>query len=227
MTLKPTIAVVEDEEALLTLLQYNLEAEGYQVRPLQNGEEAEYDLSLNVPDLVILDWMLPGLSGFELCRRLRNKTATKNLPIIMLTARGEEGERVRGLDVGADDFMIKPFSMPELLARIKALLRRANPDILANCLSVGDLILDREKHLVFINKQEIKLGPIEFKLLEFFMRKPQRVYSRAQLLDNVWGNDNYIDERTVDVHIRRLRLAINHGDNHFIRTIRGAGYAFH
>ncbi|MHC5307951.1 phosphate regulon transcriptional regulator PhoB [Bartonella sp. LJL80] len=226
MTHKPTITVVEDEEALITLLRYNLEAEGYFVRTISDGEEAEYELEDNIPDLLVLDWMLPGLSGIELCRRLRNRPATKQLPIIMLTARGEEDERIRGLNVGADDFIVKPFSMPELIARIKALLRRANPDVLADSLQAGGLILDRHKHKVFRGDDELRLGPTEFKLLEFFMRAPGRVFSRAQLLDNVWGSDNFVDDRTVDVHIRRLRLAINEGEIDLIRTVRGAGYAF-
>ncbi|EJF90259.1 phosphate regulon transcriptional regulator PhoB [Bartonella tamiae] len=226
MSHKPTITVVEDEEALITLLRYNLENEGYFVRTIGDGEDADYELKENIPDLLILDWMLPGLSGIELCRRLRTRPATKKLPIIMLTARGEEDERIRGLNVGADDFIVKPFSMPELLARIHALLRRANPDLLADSLQADGLILDRHKHKVFRGDEELHLGPTEFKLLEFFMRAPGRVFSRAQLLDNVWGSDNFVDDRTVDVHIRRLRLAINHGDVDLIRTVRGAGYAF-
>ena len=174
----------------------------------------------------MLDWMLPGVSGIELCRRIRQNPDMSRLPIIMLTARGEEGDRVRGLSTGADDYMVKPFSTPEFVARVRALLRRAKPEILANVLAVSDVTLDRETHRVFRSDQEIKLGPTEFRLLEFFLQHPGRVFSRGQLLDRVWGESIYIDERTVDVHIGRLRKAINvKGSSDVIRTIRGAGYA--
>lgn len=220
------IMVVEDEEPLGVLLRYNLEAEGYQVEVITRGDEAEIRLQENVPDLLVLDWMVPAISGIELCRRLRMRTETQRLPIIMLTARGEESDRVRGLATGADDYLVKPFSTPEFLARIKALLRRAKPEVLSSVLKVGDIVLDRESHRVYRKKSELKLGPTEFRLLEYMMRHPGRVFSRTQLLDNVWGETNYIDERTVDVHVGRLRKAVNSNRMpDVIRTIRGAGYA--
>ncbi|MGN6469890.1 MAG: phosphate regulon transcriptional regulator PhoB [Rhizobiaceae bacterium] len=222
----PRIMVVEDEEPLCVLLRYNLEAEGYQVETVTRGDEAELRLQENVPDLLVLDWMLPGISGIELCRRLRIRPETERLPVIMLTARGEESDRVRGLSTGADDYLVKPFSMPEFMARVRALLRRAKPETLANVLKVGDIVLDRETHRVYRGKTEIRLGPTEFRLLEFLMRSPGRVFSRGQLLDNVWGETIYIDERTVDVHVGRLRKAVNNGRMpDVIRTIRGAGYS--
>ncbi|WOC15985.1 phosphate regulon transcriptional regulator PhoB [Pseudochrobactrum sp. MP213Fo] len=227
MSHTPRIAVVEDEEAISELLRYNLEAEGYQVDTILRGDEAEIHLRDNVPDLLVLDWMLPGVSGIELCRRLRQRAETERLPIIMLTARGEESERVRGLAVGADDYVVKPFSTPELLARIKAMLRRANPSVLSHVLKVGEIVLDRQQHRVYRKEREIKLGPTEFRLLEYFMMAPGRVFSRTQLLDGIWGRDIYVDDRTVDVHIGRLRKAINTGrETDPIRTVRGAGYAF-
>ncbi|ACU49101.1 phosphate regulon transcriptional regulator PhoB [Brucella microti] len=227
MSQVPRIAVVEDEEALSVLLRYNLEGEGYQVDTMLRGDEAEIALRESVPDLLILDWMLPGVSGIELCRRLRQRPETERLPIIMLTARGEESERVRGLSVGADDYVVKPFSTPELLARVKAMLRRANPSILSHVLKVGDLLLDRQQHRVYRKEKEVHLGPTEFRLLEYFMMSPGRVFSRSQLLDGVWGPDIYVDDRTVDVHVGRLRKAINVGRAADpIRTVRGAGYSF-
>ncbi|GGD29911.1 phosphate regulon transcriptional regulator PhoB [Aureimonas glaciei] len=220
------IAVVEDEEALSVLLRYNLEAEGYIVDTIMRGDEADIRLKEIVPDLLILDWMLPGLSGVELCRRLRTRPETERLPIIMLTARGEESERVRGLSVGADDYVVKPFSTPELMARVRAMLRRVRPEKISTLLNAGDIDLDRETHRVRRLGREVKLGPTEFKLLEFFMQSPGRVFSREQLLDGVWGRDIYVDERTVDVHVGRLRKAINRGRQRDpIRTVRGAGYA--
>lgn len=222
----PKIMVVEDEEPLGVLLRYNLESEGYQVEVVPRGDEAEIRLQENVPDLLVLDWMLPAVSGIELCRRLRMRPETERLPIIMLTARGEESDRVRGLSTGADDYLVKPFSTPEFMARVKALLRRAKPEVLSSVLKVGDIMLDREAHRVYRGKSEIKLGPTEFRLLEFMMRHPGRVFSRGQLLDNVWGETIYIDERTVDVHVGRLRKAVNVGRQaDVIRTIRGSGYA--
>jgi two-component system phosphate regulon response regulator PhoB len=223
----PHIMVVEDEESLGVLLRYNLESEGYQVETIQRGDEAEIRLRENVPDLLVLDWMVPAVSGIELCRRLRMRPETERLPIIMLTARGEESDRVRGLSTGADDYLVKPFSTPEFMARVKALLRRAKPEVLSSVLKVGDIVLDRETHRVYRSKAEIKLGPTEFRLLEFMMRSPGRVFSRGQLLDNVWGETIYVDERTVDVHVGRLRKAVNsgHANDDVIRTIRGAGYA--
>jgi two-component system phosphate regulon response regulator PhoB len=222
----PKIMVVEDEEPLGVLLRYNLEAEGYQVEIVARGDEAELRLQENVPDLLVLDWMVPAISGIELCRRLRMRPETERLPIIMLTARGEESDRVRGLSTGADDYLVKPFSTPEFMARVRALLRRAKPEVLSSVLKVGDIVLDRESHRVYRKKNEIRLGPTEFRLLEFLMQHPGRVYSRGQLLDNVWGDTNYIDERTVDVHVGRLRKAVNTGRQiDVIRTIRGSGYA--
>jgi two-component system phosphate regulon response regulator PhoB len=221
------VMVVEDEEPLCVLLKYNLEAEGYQVEIITRGDEAEIRLQESVPDLLVLDWMVPGISGIELCRRLRMRPETERLPIIMLTARGEESDRVRGLSTGADDYLVKPFSTPEFVARVRALLRRAKPEVLSSVLKVGDIVLDREAHRVYRRKAEIKLGPTEFRLLEFLMQHPGRVFSRGQLLDNVWGETIYIDERTVDVHVGRLRKAVNNGRMpDVIRTIRGSGYAF-
>ncbi len=222
----PRVAVVEDEEAISELLRYNLEAEGFEVEAILRGDEAETRLKERVPDLLILDWMLPGVSGIELCRRLRQRSETERLPIIMLTARGEENERVRGLSTGADDYVVKPFSTPELMARVKAMLRRAKPEVLASVLRCGELELDRDTHRVHRKGREIRLGPTEFKLLEFLMSSPSRVFSRSQLLDGVWGHDIYVDERTVDVHIGRLRKAVNlTGMSDVIRTVRGAGYS--
>ena len=222
----PRILIVEDEEALTLLLRYNLEAAGYDVDTVARGDEADVRFKERPPDLVILDWMLPGLSGIELCRRLRARPDTRQLPVIMLTARGEESERVRGLSTGADDYIVKPFSVPELLARVSALLRRSSPERIADILSFGELQLDREKKRVSRNGHAIDLGPTEFRLLEFLMERPGRVFSREQLLDGVWGRDVYIDERTVDVHVGRLRKALNRGhDNDPIRTVRGSGYA--
>ncbi|WP_102961140.1 phosphate regulon transcriptional regulator PhoB [Mangrovicella endophytica] len=220
------IAVVEDEEALSVLLRYNLEAAGYEVDVIARGDEADLRLKETLPDLLILDWMLPGLSGVELCRRLRTRPEAERLPIIMLTARGEESERIRGLSVGADDYVVKPFSTPELLARVKAMLRRSNPQKISTTLTAGDIELDRETHRVRRSGREIKLGPTEFKLMEFFMQAPGRVFSREQLLDSVWGRDIYVDERTVDVHVGRLRKALIRGrEVDPIRTVRGSGYA--
>ena len=222
----PKIAVVEDEEAISEVLRYNLEAEGYAVEVIARGDEAEVRLREQVPDLLILDWMLPGVSGIELCRRLRLRPETERLPIIMLTARGEESERVRGLSTGADDYVVKPFSTPELMARVKAMLRRARPEVLASLLRCGEIELDRESHRVHRKGREVRLGPTEFKLLEFLMSSPGRVFSRSQLLDGVWGHDIYVDERTVDVHVGRLRKAINLTSmKDVIRTVRGAGYS--
>jgi two-component system phosphate regulon response regulator PhoB len=220
------ILIVEDEEPLTLLLRYNLEAEGYEVETVARGDDAATRLKESPPDLVVLDWMLPGLSGIELCRSLRARPETRQLPIIMLTARGEESEKVRGLATGADDYIVKPFSVPELLARVRALLRRANPGRVASVLLIGDIELDREKKRVTRGGQAIELGPTEYKLLEFLMERPGRVFSRAQLLDGVWGSDIYIDERTVDVHVGRLRRALNRGRaDDPIRTVRGSGYA--
>jgi two-component system phosphate regulon response regulator PhoB len=221
------IFIVEDEEPLTLLLRYNFEAEGYAVEICGRGDEADLRLKESVPDIAVVDWMLPGLSGIELVRRLRARPDTQQLPIIMLTARGEEAERVRGLATGADDYIVKPFSVPELLARVRALLRRAKPERVSAILNAGDIELDREKKRVSRSGREISLGPTEFRLLEFLLENPGRVFSREQLLNGVWGRDVYIDERTVDVHVGRLRKALNRGrllDP--IRTVRGTGYAF-
>jgi two-component system phosphate regulon response regulator PhoB len=220
------ILIVEDEEPLALLLRYNLEAEGYDVETVSRGDDADIRLREAPPDLVVLDWMLPGLSGIELCRKWRARPESKALPIIMLTARGEESERLRGLATGADDYIVKPFSVPELIARVRALLRRASPERVANVLVHGDVKLDRDKKRVSRASREIDLGPTEYRLLEFLMERPGRVFSRAQLLDGVWGSEIYIDERTVDVHVGRLRKALNRDrEADPIRTVRGTGYA--
>jgi two-component system phosphate regulon response regulator PhoB len=222
-----TLLIVEDEADLSELMRYNLEAEGFRVISAESGDEAVERIRDGVPDLILLDWMLPGLSGIELTRRWRSRDETARTPIIMITARGEEEERVRGLANGADDYVVKPFSMPELVARIQALLRRSSPQLLANVLRAGDLEIDRQSHRVRRAGRDLHLGPTEYRLLEYLMRHPGRVYSREQLLDGVWGNDVYVDERTVDVHVGRLRKAINRGrEADPIRTVRGAGYAF-
>ena len=223
----PRILVGEDEAALSLLLTYNLESEGSVVARAERGDDAEVMLAESVPDLVILDWMLPGVSGFEICRRLRAREATRDLPVIMLTARGEEAERVRGLSIGADDYVVKPFSVPELMARVRSLLRRARPERIAGRLQAGELMLDRTARRVRRGERDIHLGPTEFRLLEHLMEKPGRVFSRAQLLDSVWGDSAEIDERTVDVHVGRLRKAIVRGrERDPLRTVRGAGYSF-
>jgi two-component system phosphate regulon response regulator PhoB len=223
----PRVLIVEDEQALGILLTYNLESEGYLVDRVERGDDAEIRIAETTYDLVILDWMLPGVSGLEVCRRLRARVETRGLPIIMLTARGEEAERVRGLSVGADDYVVKPFSVPELMARVRSLLRRAKPERIADRLKAGEIDLDRQTKRVRRSGREIHLGPTEFRLLEFLLEKPGRVFSRAQLLDFVWGTVAEIDERTVDVHIGRLRKALVRGrERDPIRTVRGAGYAF-
>jgi two-component system, OmpR family, phosphate regulon response regulator PhoB len=220
------ILVVEDEAALAILLQYNLKAAGFEVECVPRGDEADIRLRETLPDLLILDWMLPGLSGIELCRRLRARPESAALPIIMLTARGDEAEKVRGLSTGADDYIVKPFSVPELMARVQALLRRAKPERVASRLTFADLELERETRRVRRAGQELHLGPTEYRLLEFLMSNPGRVFTRAHLLDAVWGQDVYVDERTVDVHIGRLRKSIvKKGQADPIRTVRGSGYA--
>lgn len=222
-----SILVIEDEEALQILLTYNLEAEGYRVRQTAHGEDVAFMIGEERPDLIILDWMLPGISGIEVCRLLRARPETRDIPIIMLTARSEEAERVRGLATGADDYMVKPFSVPELLARIRTILRRANPEAVADQLKAGDLVLDRRNRRVSRGGRDIGLSPTEFRLLEQLMQNPGRVHTRAQLLDSVWGRDVYVDERTVDVHVGRLRRSLCRGrEADPIRTVRGTGYAF-
>ena len=223
--LAPSILVVEDEAALATLLRYNLEKEGFDIEVCADGEEALIRVHERQPDLVILDWLLPTLSGIEICRRLRQRAETRNLPILMLTARAEETDRIRGLDTGADDYVVKPFSMNELSARVRAVLRRIRPGLAEDHLSCGDITIDRTAHRVRRGTQEIHLGPTEFRLLDHFMRFPGRVFSREQLLDAVWGSDVYVETRTVDVHIGRLRRALGAEGDDPIRTVRSAGYA--
>lgn len=221
------ILIVEDEDALVTLLTYNLQAAGYDVVTAKTSDDAMFILKDTTPDLVVLDWMLPGASGIEICRQIRSSPATRNLAVIMLTARGEEADRLRGLATGADDYMVKPFSIAELLARIKALLRRSAPEKTADVLQKGGITIDRQAHRVTRGAREISLGPTEYRLLEFFMQRAGRVLSRAQLLDNVWGHTAEVDERTVDVHVGRLRKSIVRGSEPDpIRTVRGAGYVF-
>jgi two-component system phosphate regulon response regulator PhoB len=218
--------VVEDEDALATLLHYNLDKEGYRVGVAGDGEEALIMANERAPDLVILDWMLPKVSGIEVCRRLRGRAETRNVPIIMLTARGEETDRIRGLDTGADDYVVKPFSMVELTARVRAVLRRIRPGLADDRITVGDIVIDRVAHRVKRGGKEIHLGPTEFRLLDYLMQHPGRVFSREQLLDAVWGSDVYVEARTVDVHIGRLRKALNGtADGDPIRTVRSAGYS--
>ncbi|OLF81449.1 two-component system response regulator [Maricaulis sp. W15] len=225
--MKPQVLVVEDEDALATLLQYNLEKEGYTVAVAADGEDALMQAEETTPDLVLVDWMLPKVSGIEVCRRLRGRQETANVPIIMLTARGEETDRVRGLDTGADDYVVKPFSMTELFARIRAVLRRIRPGLAEDVIEAGDITMDRVAHRVRRADREIHLGPTEFRLLDYLMQHPGRVFSREQLLDAVWGSDVYVEARTVDVHVGRLRKALNNKDERDpIRTVRSAGYAF-
>jgi two-component system phosphate regulon response regulator PhoB len=226
MQMTPYVLVVEDEDSLATLLQYNLQKEGYDVELAGDGEEALLLVDERLPDLIVLDWMLPKVSGIEVCRRLRQRNETRNVPIIMLTARGEETDRVRGLDTGADDYVVKPFSMTELTARLRAVLRRIRPGLAEDRVRRGDLLIDRVAHRVKRAGQEIHLGPTEFRLLDYLMQHPGRVFSREQLLDAVWGSDVYVEARTVDVHIGRLRkaLGVSEADDP-IRTVRSAGYS--
>lgn len=222
-----SILIVEDEEPIQILLTYNLQAEGFRVRATANGEDVAHLVNEERPDLILLDWMLPGISGIEVCRLMRSRPETRDIPVIMLTARGEENERVRGLATGADDYIVKPFSVPELLARIKTILRRVNPDAIAERLKAGDIALDRRTRRVTRATRDIILSPTEFRLLEYLMQSPGRVYSRSQLLDAVWGRDIYVDERTVDVHVGRLRKCLKRGrEIDPIRTVRGMGYSF-
>ena len=223
---QPTVMVVEDEPAQQEILGYNLEAEGFRVVRALNGEEALLVLAEEKPDIVVLDWMLPNLSGIEVCRQIKMRPETRATPVIMLSARSEEIDRVRGLETGADDYVVKPYSLPELMARVKAQLRRTRPAAAGLRVEYDDIVLDAETHRVTRGGAELKLGPTEFRLLATFLEKPGRVWSREQLLDRVWGRDIYVDTRTVDVHIGRLRKALRtHGHNDPIRTVRGAGYA--
>ena len=222
-----SLLIVEDEEPLQVLLSYNFQAEGFRVRSTTRGDEVDVLLKEELPDLIILDWMLPGLSGIEVCRRLRAREETRQIPVIMLTARGEESERVRGLATGADDYVVKPFSVPELIARVNSILRRINPDSVAEHLAAGDIELDRRTRRVLRGNRDVDLSPTEYRLLEHLMQNPGRVYSREQLLNAVWGHDIYVDERTVDVHVGRLRKLLNRGRRSDpIRTVRGVGYSF-
>src|SRR5713101_7027630 len=224
--MKPLVLIVEDEAPLVTLLRYNLEREGFVVDAAADGEEALLRIAERKPDAVLLDWMLPLVSGLEVCRQIRRAPATRSLPVIMLTARGTEAERIRGLDSGADDYVAKPFSPSELVARLRAVMRRAQPDAAADVLRYADVAMDLTAHRVARAGKPVHLGPTEFRLLRHFLQHPGRVFSREQLLDAVWGKDVYVEARTVDVHIRRLRIALN-GDQHtdLIRTVRAAGYA--
>jgi two-component system phosphate regulon response regulator PhoB len=225
-TSRPTVLVVEDEPALLALLRYNLESEGYRVLEAKNGEEGLTLIRETKPDLVLLDWMLPFLSGIEVCRQMRRLPDLKSIAVIMLTAKSEEADKLRGLEVGADDYVVKPFSPSELMARVKAVLRRAKPQLSTETLSYKDLSMDLATHRVKRMEKDVHLGPTEFRLLRFLMENQGRVFSREQLLDHVWGRDIYVEPRTVDVHIRRLRKAINiEGALDLIRTVRAAGYS--
>lgn len=223
---KPLILIVEDETDIVTLLRYNLEKEGFRTIAASDGEEALLLAGEQTPNLMLLDWMLPLMSGLEVCRQLRRNPKTRDIPVIMLTARGEEADRVRGLNSGADDYITKPFSPTEMVARIRAVLRRATPGLSDETLEFSDVVMDLAAHRVRRAGRDVHLGPTEFRLLRHFMQHPGRVFSREQLLDVVWGHDVYVEPRTVDVHIRRLRKALNDdADSDLIRTVRSAGYA--
>ena len=222
-----TILIIEDEPAIREMVCFALERAGFNCLQANDAEEGHASIADRAPDLILLDWMLPGMSGVDLARRLKREELTRNIPVIMLTAKGEEADRIRGLDVGADDYVVKPFSPRELVARINAVLRRTAPDTPEPVLEVDGLVLDSASHWVSANGQRLEMGPTEFRLLHFFMTHPDRVYSREQLLDRVWGRNVYVEERTVDVHIRRLRKAIEpRGHDKLIQTVRGAGYRF-
>jgi two-component system, OmpR family, phosphate regulon response regulator PhoB len=224
--MRPYVLIVEDDAPIVEMLRYNLQAADLEVGVAEDGDEALVSVSERVPDLVLLDWMLPGTSGLEVCRQLRRRRETRSMPVIMLTARGEEADRVRGLDSGADDYVVKPFSPSELVARVRAVLRRTRPSTDAEQLVFADVIMDLVAHRVQRDAQSLHLGPTEFRLLRHLMEHPGRVYTREQLLDAVWGHNVYVESRTVDVHIRRLRKALNiPGKPDLIRTVRSAGYA--
>ncbi|MES2434709.1 MAG: phosphate regulon transcriptional regulator PhoB [Pseudomonadota bacterium] len=226
MAPRPSVLLVEDEPAQRAVLSYNLEAEGFEVRTADNGEDALALIGEEAPDLILLDWMMPHVSGIEVCRRLKARPETRGIPIIMLSARSEEVDKVRGLETGADDYVIKPYSVVELMARLRAQLRRVRPATAGLLLEWGDIRLDTETHRVYRADKVLKLGPTEFRLLATFMEKPGRVFSRESLLDRVWGRDIYVDTRTVDVHIGRLRKSLcTFGGDDPLRTVRGAGYA--
>jgi len=223
---RPHVLVVEDEPPIVELLRYNLEKSGYAVSVAADGEEALLQVAENRPDVILLDWMLPKKSGIEVCRQLRARQDTQTLPIILLTARGEEADRIHGLDTGADDYIVKPFSLKELEARLKAVLRRSHPALVEETLDYRGIVIDLTRHRVSRDGRPVHLGPKEYRLLRTFMERPTRVLTRAQLLDAVWGNEIYVEERTVDVHIRRLRMALNgEGEPDAIRTVRSGGYA--
>lgn len=225
-TSQPHVLIIEDEPAQREVLTYNIEAEGCRVSKAVDGEEGLLLVEEDTPDVIVLDWMMPNLSGIEVCRRLKMKPETRQIPIIMLSAKSEELDRVRGLETGADDYVVKPYSVSELMARIRGQLRRVRPSTVGQVLSYDDIVLDAETHRVQRGDADIKLGPTEFRLLSTFIEKPGRVWSREQLLDRVWGRDVYVDTRTVDVHVGRLRKALSkNGGNDPIRTVRGAGYA--
>jgi two-component system, OmpR family, phosphate regulon response regulator PhoB len=222
----PLVLIVEDEAPLVTMLRYNLEREGFAVDAAGDGEEALLRIAERRPDAVLLDWMLPLVSGLEVCRQIRRAPATRSLPVIMLTARGAEGDRIRGLDSGADDYVVKPFSPSELVARLRAVMRRAQPSTAQDVMQFADVEVDTAAHRVSRAGKPVHLGPTEFRLLRYLMLHPGRVFSREQLLDAVWGHDVYVEARTVDVHIRRLRKALNvNGAADVVRTVRSAGYA--
>jgi len=224
--MRPRILIVEDEDAQAEVLRYNFNREGFEVVVAFDGEEAMLAVEEQQPDLIVLDWMLPGVSGLAVCQRLRARNETRTLPIILLTARGEEGDRVRGLDSGADDYVVKPFSPAELIARVRAVLRRTRPALSEEELVFDDITMDLAAHRVTRDGKPIRLGPTEFRLLQLFMERPDRVFMREQLLDRAWGRNIHVELRTVDVHIRRLRKALNaHGGEDVIRTVRGTGYA--
>lgn len=226
MSSQPLVLVVEDDPSQREVLAYNVRAEGYAVETAETGDEALLKVREDVPDLVVLDWMLPNVSGIEICRQLKVNTETSRIPVIMLSARSEETDRVRGLETGADDYIVKPYSVAELLARIRTQLRRTRPAAVGQRLEFEDIVVDLEEHRVARADQPVKLGPTEFRLLTTFMERPGRVWSREQLLDRVWGRDIYVDTRTVDVHVGRLRKALgSHGGKDVLRTVRGAGYA--
>lgn len=223
---QPHVLIVEDEPAQREVLSYNLEAEGFRTSKAEDGEEALMMVAEETPDVIVLDWMLPSVSGIEVCRQLKTRAETKGVPIIMLSARSEEVDKVRGLETGADDYVVKPYSVSELMARVRTQLRRVRPSTVGEVLTFEDIILDAETHRVTRDGQSLKLGPTEFRLLSTFMEKPGRVWSREQLLDRVWGRDIYVDTRTVDVHVGRLRKVLGqHGGQDLLRTVRGSGYA--
>lgn len=223
---QPLVLLVEDEPAQREVLSYNLQAEGFRVVQAGDGEEALSHVRDELPDLIVLDWMMPKLSGLEVCRQLKSRPETRRVPVIMLSARSEEVDRVRGLETGADDYVIKPYSITELMARVRANLRRSRPSTVGVVLEYDNIRLDSETHRVMRDNKVLKLGPTEFRLLATFMEKPGRVWSREQLLDRVWGRDIYVETRTVDVHIGRLRKALcEYGGDDLLRTVRGAGYA--